>query len=210
MFVAEKEIGYDLEIQENMSIEELRKRYWEGIIIWLNASGTSPDGKPGEYRCAMDFHGKVKYLEKELPGATANQAMIHGAIDAVACIQKPVRVFICSPVALGYESAFKGKGVNSGLMQELFKLLLKKGCQVTEVQFIGGADLIKKFVLSCNPDHTKLDRAIQKEQQGRDYYRAKIYGECMEKVVAVLRKNHIDEAIIREVMQIDPSDGGLG
>lgn len=202
MLVTEREIGYDLEIQENTTVEELRKQYWEGIIIWLNASGTSPDGKSGSYRCVMDFHGNVKYLEKELAGATANQAMIQGAIDAVDCIQKPMRVFLCAPGALGFESAFRGKGVNSDLLQELFKLLLKKGCQVTEVRFIGGADLIRKFVLSCNPDHTKLDRVIQKEQQGRDYYRAKIYDECMEKVVAVLRKNHIDEAVIREIMQI--------
>lgn len=202
MLVTEREIGYDLEIQENITIQELRKQYWEGIIIWINASGTSPEGKPGEYRCVMDFHGKIKYLEKELPGATANQAMIHGAIDAVNCIQKPMRVFLCAPAALGYESAFKGKGVNSDLLQELFKMLLKKGCQVTEVRYTGGADLIRKHVLSCNPDHTKLDELNKKEQQGRDYYRTKIYGECIEKVVAVLKKNHIDDSVIQEILQI--------
>ena len=202
MLVTEKEIGYDLEIQENITIEELRRQYWEGIMIWLNASGASPEGKGGAYRCVMDFHGNVKYMEKELPGATANQAMIQGAIDAVSCVQKPMRVFICAPTALGYESAFKGKGVNSGLMQELFKLLLKKGCQVTEVRFTGGADLLRRYVLSCDPGHTKLDELNKKEQQGKNYYQTKIYGECIEKVVAVLKKNHIDDFVIQEIMQI--------
>ena len=31
-----EEIGYECEIQENMSIEELRNEYKDGIIIWMN------------------------------------------------------------------------------------------------------------------------------------------------------------------------------
>ena len=73
---------------------------------------------------------------------------------------------------------------------------------MTEVRFMGGADLIRKFVLSCNPDHTKLDELNKKEQQGRDYYRMKIYGECIDKVVDILKKNHIDDSVIQEIMQI--------
>ena len=55
-----EEIGYECEIQENISIDELRKDYKESIIIWLNGSGTSPDGKSGAYRCVLDYKGHTK------------------------------------------------------------------------------------------------------------------------------------------------------
>lgn len=71
-----EEIGYECEIQENVSAEDIKQVYDDGIIIWLNGSGTSPEGKPGAYRCVLYYKGHAKFLEKELAGATANQVMI--------------------------------------------------------------------------------------------------------------------------------------
>ena len=33
------EIGYECEIQENISLDDLKEAYKESIIIWLNCSG---------------------------------------------------------------------------------------------------------------------------------------------------------------------------
>ena len=70
--------------------------------------------------CLMiDYMGHVKYMEKQLPDATANQAMIMGAIDAAQCVNKPIRLYLISPVALGFANGLKGKGSNGDLIQQL-------------------------------------------------------------------------------------------
>ena len=148
-------IDYQNEIQENIDIETLRKEYQDGLIIWLNGSGASPNGKAGSYRCVLDYMGHTKFVEKELLGATANQTMINGAIDAVACVNRPMRLYLISATTLGFTKGFHGKGPNVTLIQQLYKLIKDKGCQLTTIQFVNGGELIKKFVYSCRPN--KLD-----------------------------------------------------
>ncbi len=149
------QIGYECEIQENISVEELRKSYSNGVIIWLNASGASSDAKKGKYRCVLDYRGSIKYIEKNDLEVTANQAMILGAIDATKCVNKPVRLYLVAPTALGFATAFKGKGTNCSLIQQLYEEIKEKNCVLTEVQYLNGGDAMKKFIYSCNPDKSQ-------------------------------------------------------
>ena len=198
------EIGYECEIQENISVEDIRKVYEDGIIIWLNSSGTSPEGKTAAYRCVLDYKGHAKYLEKELPGATANQAMIMGAIDATMCVNKSLRLYLVAPVALGFVYGFKGKGVNGNLIQQLCECIKNKNCLLTEVQFINGGNAIKKFVYSCNPDKTKVALFNKVQGDKKNRYKEMIYNECLLQVEKVLARNGIEENIIKEIREIKP------
>ena len=110
--IGAEEIGYEYEIQENTSIERIRNEYCDGVILWINGSRKSLEGKMAKYRCVLDYKGHTKYIEKELPGATAKQAMLIGAIEAMECVTKQVRIFLVVPTQLGFAKCFKGKGVN--------------------------------------------------------------------------------------------------
>lgn len=209
--ISAEEIGYGSEIQENISVEAIREEYTDGIIIWLNGSGTSPDGKPGSYRCVLDYKGHVKFMQKQLPGATANQTMITGAIEAIQCVNKPLRVYLIAPTALGFVSGFKGKGPNGYLIQQLCECIKEKGCQLTEVQFINGGEAIKKFVFSCNPDKTDLTAyekgKADKQKEKKAYnerYKEIVYNECLSKVIQVLMKNGVDNSLIEVIREITP------
>ena len=198
------EIGYEYEIQENISIEEIRKSYSDGIIIWLNASGTSSDGKVGKYRCLLDYRGSVKYIEKNLLEVTANQAMIMGAIDATKCVNKPQRLYLITPTALGFATAFKGKGTNCSLIQQLYKEIKEKNCVFTEVQFLNGGDVIKKFVYSCNPDKSQVEAYDKQQNEKKKYYKKMIYKECLLIVERILLKHSVDNSILDEIRKIEP------
>ena len=204
-----EEIGYEYEMQENTSIDRIRNGYRDGIILWIKGSGRSPEGKPGKYRCVLEYKGHTKYIEKELPDATANQAMLLGAADAMECVNKPSRIFLVTPTQLGFVSGFKGKGVNADLVQELGKIIKAKQCQLTEVHYYNGADEIKKFVYSCNPDKTALSHLEKKQEEKKQYinaYKAKIYEECLEKVVRVLTSYGVANSLLDEVRNIGKED----
>lgn len=202
--VTTDEIGYECEIQENVSVDDIRKAYEDGIIIWLNSSGTSPEGKAAAYRCVLDYKGHAKYLEKDLPEATANQAMIIGAIDAIMCVNRSLRLYLIAPVALGFVNGFKGKGVNGNLIQQLCECIKDKNCLLTEVQFINGGNAIKKFLYSCNPDKAKvaLNNKVQEDRKNR--YKEMIYNECLLQVEKILARNGIGENIINDIREIKP------
>lgn len=207
--ISAEEIGYDYEIQENTSIDRIRKKYSDGIILWLKGSGRSPEGKPGKYRCVLEYKGYTKYMEKELPEVTANQSMLLGAIDAMECVNKPSRIYLVTPIPLGFISGFKGKGVNADLVQELCKVVKAKHCQLTEVQYYSGADKIKKFVYSCNPDKTAMAHLEKKQEEKKQYisqYKAKIYEECLEKVIQVLTRYGVANSLLDEVRNIGKED----
>ena len=155
--ICAEEIGYEYEIQENTSIDKIRNEYRDGVILWISGSGKSPEGKVAKYRCVLDYKGHTKYIEKELVDETANQAMLIGAVEAMECVTKQVRIFLVVPTQLGFIKCFKGQGINAGLAQKFWQMVKDNNCQFTEVQFYGGADKIKKFICTCNPNKFVLE-----------------------------------------------------
>ena len=55
--ICAEEIGYEYEMEENTSIERIRNRHSDGIILWIKGSGRSPEGKSGKYRCVLEYKG---------------------------------------------------------------------------------------------------------------------------------------------------------
>ena len=194
--VSQKVVEYNYEMQQNISASELREQYKDGVIVWLNASGGFANGGNGCYRCALDYKGSVKYMEKDLSGTTANQAMIKGAIDAISRITMSKRIFLISPTQLGFLGAFKGKGVNSQYLQDLLSLINQKQCQLTEVQFINGADEIKRLLRQYAPNKKVFDE--------KKDYKLIIYEDCLKNVVRVLERNMVDQNVIEEIKNLKP------
>lgn len=205
--ISKQDIEFESDVQENVTIEDVREEYSDGVIIWLNGSGASPSGKPGAYRCVLDYMGHIKYMEKKLEGATANQAMIIGATDAIQCINKPVRLYLVCTTALGLARGFRGSGPNGSLVQKMYELIKKKECTLTEVQCINCGDVIKEFVYSCNPDeskHSDYEKSKADKRKYKQQYKDILYNECISQVVEVLRTNNVSSYIIDEVRKIKP------
>lgn len=205
--VSANDIGFECDIQESVSIEDIREEYKEGVILWLNGSGAGPEGKPASYRCVLDYMGHIKYMEKNISDVTAHYAMIAGAIDAVKCINKSVRLNIVCTTSLGFAGGFKGVGVNCVLFQELYELIKEKKCTLTEVQCMGCGETVKKFVYSCNPDetmHNEYDIKMADKEKRKYQYKEYLYNECLSKVAEILVMRGVDNGIIREIKKIKP------
>ena len=203
--ITKEQIGYELEIEENVSVDDIRKAHPTDFLIWLSGSGQSPNGNRASYRYLVEMGKNVKFVKGEVSDATANQAFIYGIIDAVSRLTKPMRVFAISPTTLGFERAFKGKGVNCGLLQQLFEILAEKQCTITEVRFESGAEAIKIHIYNNSGDAKLIQEKKEQDSRQKEYkynYKATVYQECLSKVSSVLATHGISEEIINEVMQI--------
>ena len=185
-----EDVGYELEFEENTTIENIKRTHADEVCIWVSGSGPSPSTSEN-----------AKYMEKEGPGKTANQVMIIGAKDAVERILRPVRVYIITSIPLGFEKGFKGKGVNSELIQSLLAAVKEKDCQLTEIRFPGGSTDIKKHINEKNPDKT----AVQTIEDKQMWFRNHLYQECLIKVTEILKEYNVDEEVIRRVNEIKPT-----
>jgi len=205
MMISKDALNYEMEIQENTDIDSVRASYAGYIILWVTGSGRSTEDGDGYYRCLLQFNDYTKYIEGSAANATANQAMIAGACECIKRVTKPSRIAIISATALGFENAFKGKGPNAALLQQLYEEMKNRGCSLTEVRFLNGADSIKSYVYSKSGDQ-KLIQSKQKEQdRKKEYvssYKQSIYDECIRKVVAILEKNHVSEDIVNQIRDI--------
>ena len=47
--ISAEEIGYELDIEENICIEDLRKRCDDRIIVWISGSGAAPRRRSGTF-----------------------------------------------------------------------------------------------------------------------------------------------------------------
>lgn len=202
--VLAEEIKYECEIQENISVADLRNAYKDGIIVWMNGSATSVDGKSAKYRCVIDYWGQVKYLEKEFFETTVNQAMIKGVIDAVMCVNKPFRIYLVTPSALGFASAFKGKGTNVELLQQLFERIKEKGITLTEVQYMTGKEEMKKFIYSCNIGGSKIKKDKKQQENKNNKYKEIVYRECLTKVEKILVSKGVEHSVVEEIRKLRP------
>ncbi len=196
------ESGYELEQIDNMTVEDIRRMYSDGLIVWLCGSGISASGRKSNYRCVLEFGGVTKFLSGDVEGNSPNKAMIEGAIAAVSHISKPIRLYFISATTIGFKAGFKGKGANGELMQELFRLVLDKNCCITEVIYSTGSDMIKKYVSKLNPDKRQMlqEENILSEKQKR--YKEIVYKECLEKVRNILINYEAENEVINEVMKI--------
>jgi hypothetical protein len=205
LLITERELGYEVEAKENVTLEEIRREYQNNLIIWTSGSGANPGGNPGVYRCVLDYKGNIKYLEGELPGATANQTMIQGATAAIECVNKPIRIFLISSTQLGFAQAFKGKGINAGLLQELCRKVVEKNCQLTEVIYYSGGESMKKFIHSCNPNQEQREKQQKKINEKEKYYKnykKMVYDECLKKVTKILEEQGVEPDIIQKIREI--------
>lgn len=197
--VSKEDISYCMEMQENISIGDIRQQYEDGILIWIAGSGKTEERPYGEYHCLLDYNGSTKYLNGKVENGTANQSMIEGVKAAVSCIVKPMWVVVISSTTLGFEKGFNGRGTNGIAMEMLLELIKEKQCTLTEVRFIGGAEAIKIFISEVAPEYKSNRKA--KEVYVSEY-KKKIYAECLQKVVGVLNKNQVSKSVIKEVSDI--------
>ncbi len=203
--ISKEALNYELELQENTDIDSICESFAGYIILWITGSGRSTEDGDGYYRCLLQFNDYTKYIEGPAPNATANQAMIYGACECIKRVTKPSKVAIISATALGFESAFKGKGPNAALLQQLYENMKRKGCSFTEVRYLNGADTIKSYVYqkSGDPRLSQLKQTEQNRKKGYvSSYKQNVYNECIQKVIAILEKNQVSDAVISQVKAI--------
>ena len=190
--VTKEEIKFESEIQENTFVEEIQKQHTDSVLVWIAASGCNDIAPNGEYNIIIQLNDYCKFFSGSIAGATANQTFIHAAIFAIKQLSKPNRVCVITPTALGFEGAFKGKGVNAKLLNELLEEIVKAQCTLTEIQYIGGSNKIKNFI-EKNSDGKYNHYDADKSNYAKTY---------KEKVIEVLEANNVDSDIIEMIKRI--------
>ena len=200
-------IGYQEEWQENVTPEDIRREHENEILLWVAGAAKSPVDADGHYYCCLDWNGALKYFEGDVPGASANAAMIEGMIAAASGIKRSASVCLIPITLLGIKNAFKGKGPNAQRLCAFFDVLREKECTLTEIQYPGGAEEIKKLIFAADPTGQAAKR-IEKEKanarKGVAEYKEKVYAECLAKVERVLALCDTPQEVIDRVRNIRP------
>ena len=72
------------------------------------------------------------------------------------------------------------------------------------MQFVNGGAPIKKFIYSCNPNKEEVAQYRKTQEEKGNWYKEKIYRECLAKVEKVLVNRGVDNSIIDEIRRIRP------
>lgn len=200
--ITKDDLQYESEYLENASVPMIENSHKDCVLIWITGSST------GNFKAVLQYASNKKFISGFKEGATANQAYIHGITAAVNLINKPCRICVVTPASLGFDKAFRNKGVNVALVLGLYSLVLEKGCSFTETVWINGAESIKRFINACSgiPEYmNEVDKKKEIKQGYKDAYRQKLYDECLQKVLKILKDNNVDSSVIKEVLEIKAS-----
>lgn len=158
---------YETEMLENISVEDIQRMHNNTVNIYIY--GSAKNGK-GHSRYILQYGEakKLGFIESETN--SPNKACIHGAIQAVSRIKKPVKVCIIVATQLGFDGAAKGKGINSKLILELMDLITEKKCTLTEVFAIGCGDKIQKYIAYNSGDENIIAEYEYKQKEKRRFY----------------------------------------
>ena len=208
-----EKIAYEKDVYHKVSPDYIKRKYDDGILIWVSGSG----GPPAKYRVALEYQNHIRYLEKGVGSHTANQAMILGAVEAVKQIKRPDQIYLVCPTELGFLTGLKGKGPNADLIQELLTEIADRDCKLTEVYIKGGGEAIREYLYSVNPNRaanpnrgTNPNRAANPNRSAEaaqvnkkvSFWKERNYEECLEKVVAILEEHQVASEIIEEVRAV--------
>ncbi|MBQ8008951.1 MAG: hypothetical protein IJ256_05470 [Bacteroidaceae bacterium] len=132
-------------------------------------------------------------MEGNVPGASPNQAMLDGAVEAVGMIKKPSNVRLISSCPLGFKAGFRGKGPNADRVQRLLEKIKERGHTLSFS--LTDADVIKGWI---------SENSGKKFEDKTEKYKRVIYAECIEKVIEILEEYGVDENVITQVKRIEP------
>lgn len=186
------DINYSEEPYENLSVPDIHTLATGDIIIWCSGSGAGEGRSYGTFYVLLDNgKGHCKYLEKDVPGASPNQAMLDGALEAVSMIKKPCSIRLISACPLGFSAGLRGKGSNADRVQSLLRLIAEKGHRLSFS--LADANVIKGWI---------TEKSGKKIEDKTEKYKKLIYAECIRRVVEVLEENGVDETVIALVKRI--------
>ena len=103
------------------------KDHQEDVVIF-GYGGANTDTERGYYRIGLAYKMRLRVVEDQMPGRSANRCMLQGMLAAAQHIKKPCHVIIYTSVSLGFTKAKKGKGPNLDLCNAIEECLKEKGC----------------------------------------------------------------------------------
>jgi len=208
--IHKEDLDFQVEYHENTTIEDVLRLHENDVCILIHGSGISPDrtGR-ASFEALLKYRTHTKHIATALNDETANQAAIKGIMLCVDCINVQSRVCVISPVALGFEKAFKSSGMNYAMIQELYRCLLEKECKFTEARCTGMNEQIKRVIRANGNNPYATQRDEEKEKKKNHYkmqYIRKIYGDCINDVINVLQSEGVSANIIAKVQKIEPKE----
>ena len=186
------------------SFEDIEKRYYDNVIIWV--AGSSPYGEDfSAYYVLLQYKEHKEFMYGRVKEATPNQAALIGVKKALEKMNKPMTVCVVDTTLLGFKGAKRGKGINCEYALSAFDVLIEKHCKMIEVCWGKSSPKLKHYIIENDIENVSKSNDIYTSiDDGKKYYKDRIYTECISKVEKILKDNNVDKKIIDEVLQIKP------
>ena len=195
-------VDYIYDDHDYDSFDEIEKRYYDNVIIWVVGSLRYGDDF-ASYYVLMQYKEHKDFMYGRVIDATPNQAALVGVKKALEKMNKPMTVCVVDTTLLGFKGALRGKGVNCEYALSVFDVLLEKRCRMIEVCWRKLSPKLKPYILKNDiEDVSKRYDILTNIDEGKRNYRDKIYCECISKVEDILKKNNVDKKIIDQVLQL--------
>lgn len=186
-------------LADGSSIEEIIRLLNDEISIVVYGSCNFVNGK-GNYHYVMSWKKNSITGEREYEKVTSpNECMLMGIRDAIGRIQKPETINIITSTKLGFSQAFNNKGANSQLINEIYDLLISKGCRFHAYELSGMGSSVQTYVNQFFKDKKIIDKQEQKKFHVKSYEQ-KLREEWLIEIESVMHELNVDQEFIKKVV----------
>lgn len=197
-------VDYIYDDHDYDSFEEIEKKYYDNVIIWV--SGSSPYGEDfSAYYVLLQYKEHKEFMYGRVKDATSNQAALIGIKQALEQMKKPMTICVVDTTLLGFKGAMRGKGINCEYALSVLDVLIEKNCKMIEVCWGKSYPKLKNYIMESDIENiSKKEDCYTGLDEGKAYFKDRIYRECINKVEKILKSYNVDKKIIDEVLQIKP------
>lgn len=159
------------EKEDSLSIKNYIDLDLYDTVIFVNAgcdtSIPKNKARTAYFKITFLYNNIAMLVDKKFEevGLTSNKAFLIGIKEALTIIKPNKKCKIIVPVALGFQSAEKYKGVNVNYIIEIKRLVLSKNLDITILELEKAVDEMKELYrqINCNISEYKLYKKIVNE-----------------------------------------------
>ena len=197
--VKPEDIDYQVDEVENTDIKDIISMYDDSILIFVGISLHLED-KKCEYVALLQYKEYKKVIQGEATAKSTAESYLKGLDAAIDSIKDGNRIILVNHCYIGIKNGFKSKGPNGEFTNTLLQKIKDTNCKFTECVFLGGAGKINDYIYQFTeqPERKVKKEKIHKKKVGE--YRVKVYNECIDDVINILREEKVDSDIIGRVI----------
>ena len=201
-----EDIDYQIDEVENTDIKDIISMYDDSILIFVGISLHLED-KKCEYITLLQYKEYKKVIQGEATARSTAESYLKGIDAAIENIKDGNRIVVVNHCYIGIKNGFMQKGPNGEFTHTMLQKIKDANCKLTECIFLGGASKINDYIYQFTD---QPERKVKKEEIRKKVgeYRVKVYNECIDDVLKILREEKVDSDIIGRIIGLKEENQG--